>query len=370
MIRSLRTVWIICKNTISVWLRNRSLIAASLLPPIAFLAAGFFAAAAVSHSPVALVTLDNGRQGAVMSKMIHSSDVFRVTDTSASQAQRLIKAVRVAAVITIPANFSQHVSDHQPAAIDVEINNLNLDFTNDIRRSVPAAIVQYYKLQGAKSPIKVIVQESDLRHQDIQLFQYEVVPVLLLMVLISGLVNTAVSTAREYEHKTVKEILLSPLTNSEIVFGKLLAGFLIGFCSGLLELGICLSLGWTHLPTLRYDPNALLFIALTALLAAGMGLVAGLLVKKIQAAHAVSVNIALPLFFVAGGVGVPAFEPQWLQNIASFIPLTYANHGLQMAMYYDSTYQIVRDSAVLILVTLATIICALLLMRRSRSRLV
>ncbi len=343
--------------------------AASLLPPIAFLAAGFFAAAAVSHSPVALVSLDKGRQGQLMSKMLHYSDVFRITDTSPQQAQKLIKAVRVAAVITIPADFTQLVSEHQPAPVDVEINNLDLDFTNDIRRSVPAAIVQYYKLQGSHSPIKVMVQENDLRHKDIQLFQYEVVPVLLLMVLISGLVNTAVSTAREYEYKTIKEILLSPATNTEIVFGKILAGFLIGLCSGLLELGICILFGWTHLPALKYDPNVLLFISLTALLAASIGLVAGLFVKKIQAAHAISVNISLPLFFVAGGVGVLAFEPPWLQNVASFVPLTYANHGLQMAMYYNSNYQIGRDATVLLVVILAAILCALLLLRRSRSRL-
>src|SRR5580704_9988638 len=136
MTKSPITIWIICKNTISVWLRNRSLIAASLLPPVAFLAAGFFAAAAVSHSPVALVNLDKGRQGVIMSNIIHSTDVFRVTDASPSQAQKLIKAVRVAAVITIPAAFSQNVTDHQPAKINMEINNLNLDFTNDIRRSV------------------------------------------------------------------------------------------------------------------------------------------------------------------------------------------------------------------------------------------
>ena len=304
-----------------------------------------------------------------MSQIIHSTDLFRITDASAAQAQQLIKNIRVAAIITIPADFSQRVSRHEEAPVDIQINNLNLDFTNDIRRSVPAAIVQYYRQQKTSSPIKVVVQESDLRNQDIELFQYEVVPVLLLMVLISGLVNTAVSTAREFEYKTIKEIMLAPVTTTEIVFGKILAGFLIGFCSGLLELVICLLFGWTRLPAWNYEPQVLLFISLTALLAASLGLVAGLSVKKIQAAHAISANTALPLFFLAGGVGVLAFEPKWLQDIASFIPLTYANHGLQMAMFYNSTDHIARDAAVLIVVTLAAIGCALLLMHRSRSRL-
>jgi ABC-2 type transport system permease protein len=370
MARSARTIWVLCVNTIRVWLRNRSLMAASLLPPVAFLAAGYFAAAAVSHSPVALVSLDQGQQGQAMSNIIKRNGVFRVTDASAEQAEQLLSDMRVAAIITIPPYFSSQVARHESAPVYVEINNLNLDFTNDIRRSVPAAIVQYYKTYGVGSPIKVVVNETDLRSQDIELFQYEVVPILLLMVLISGLVNTAVSTAREYEYKTIKEIMLAPVSDTEIVFGNILAGSLIGFGSGLAELVVCLAFGWTRLPAAAFVPNALLFVGLTAVLAASLGLVVGVSVKKIQAAHAISANTALPLFFIAGGVGVLAFEPKWLQDIAAFVPLTYANHGLQMAMYYNSTDQLGRDVAVLVGTTIGAIVWALILLHRSRSRLV
>ena len=367
MMTSLRSIWIICRHTISVWLRNRSLIIASLLPPIAFLVAGFFAAAAVSESPVALVTLDHGKQGQLMAQIIHQSDVFRVVDTSPAQAQKLLKEIRVSAVITIPSNFTERVSSNQTTAVNFEINNLNLDFTNDIRRSVPTAITEYYKTEGSASPIKVTIRERDLRHKDIQLFQYEIAPILLLMILITGLVNTTVSTAREYESRTIKEVLLAPVSDRDIALGKILAGFLIGLCSGLLEIGICLIFGWLTLPGWEYWPTALLIISLTSLMAASTGLAIGVWVKKIQAAHALSTNTALPLFFLAGGVGVLAFEPMWLQNIAAFVPLTYANHALQMAMFYNSTDQLGRDVAVLVSVTLVAIVISIMMVRKSRS---
>jgi ABC-type multidrug transport system permease subunit len=364
---SLRLILVICRHTIVVWLRNRSLIAASLVPPLAFLVAGFFAAAAVSHSPVALVNLDQGAQGQLIAKIFHDSNVFRITDTDPAQARQLIKGVRVAAVITIPADFTEKISKHQATAVDFEVNNLNLDFTNDIRRSVPAAITQYYQTQGLSSPIKVTMQEQDLRHRDIELFQYQVVPVLLLMILITGLVNTTVSTAREYEMRTIKEVLLAPVSDRDIALGKILAGFLIGLCSGILEVAICLALKWLALPPWQHWPAALLVIALTSLMAAGAGFAVGVWVKKIQAAHALSTNTALPLFFLAGGVGVLAFEPEWLQNIAAFVPLTYANHALQMAFFYNSTDQLAKDVAVLVSVTVIVIVLSVSMVRKSRS---
>ncbi len=44
-----------------------------------------------------------------------------------------------------------------------------------------------------------------------------------------------------------------------------------------------------------------------------------------------------------------AFEPVWLQGIASFVPLTYGVHALQMALFYNSADLLARDVLVLAL---------------------
>ena len=42
------------------------------------------------------------------------------------------------------------------------------------------------------------------------------------------------------------------------------------------------------------------------------------MLRRVQVVIAVSINVAIYLFFLAGGIGVLAFEPTWLQNIAAF----------------------------------------------------
>ena len=59
-----------------------------------------------------------------------------------------------------------------------------------------------------------------------------------------------------------------------------------------------------------------------------------------------------------------AFEPIWLQNIAAFVPLTYGNHALQMAIFYSSSDQLGRDVAVLGFSALAAVSLGIFAMRR------
>jgi hypothetical protein len=160
-----------------------------------------------------------------------------------------------------------------------------------------------------------------------------------------------------------KELLLSPATGSAIITGKVLAGFITTVSLGALVLCLGYALGWMQ-PEGVYWLSALLVIGLVALLSSGLGVAIGALTQRVQAVIAISINIALYLFFLAGGTGVLAFEPGWLQNIAAFVPLTYGDHALQMAVFYSSADQLGRDVAVLGFSALAAVILGILAMRR------
>jgi len=360
----LRTVWIILIKDLRVWVRQPVNIGATLVPALGFLFVQALGAAAVGLSPVALVTLDHGPKGQQMEQIFHQADVFRVIDATPSQAQALYKDIQVVAIITIPADFTQKVAAHDPDPIDVYVNNLNLDFTNDIRRSVPDAITQFYQAQGSNSPIKVGLEEYNLRSRDVALFEYSVLPTIVLLLTISGLVNGGLSTAREWESKTVKELLLAPVHRSAIITGKVLAGFIVSLFFGVIVLGAGDLLGWTQ-PQGIYWLTAILAMALTSLMSAGLGVALGAAIQRIQPVTALGINVALYLFFLAGGIGTLAFTPAWLQDIAAFIPLTYGRHALEMAVFYSSSDQLGRDVLVLCISALAALGLGVLSMRRS-----
>ncbi len=359
----LRITWLILVKDLRVWLRQPVTMAATVLPSLAFLLIQALGAQAVGRSPVALVVQDSGPQGLQIAQAIRAADVFRLHEVDATQAQALLKNLDVVAVITIPADFSAHLLAGEQASVDVTVNNLNLDFTNDIRRAVPDVITQYYQAQGDKSPIKISMHEHDLRQIDIEMFQFAVIPTIVLLLTISGLVTGGLATAREWETSTVKELLLSPAPGSAIIAGKVGAGFVTSFTLGVAILGIGSGLGWIH-PYGIYWAITLLIIALIALLGASLGVGLGAALRHIQPVIAVSIILALYLFFLSGGVSVLAFEPVWLQDVAAFVPLTYGNHALQMAVFYGSSDNLGRDVLVLGLSTLIVFIAGSAAVRR------
>ncbi len=355
--------WVILIKDLQVWLRQPVTLAATFAPPLLFLLVQALGAEAVGRSPVALVVLDRGPQGAQMAQAIRDADVFRLQEVDASQAQTLLKDLDVVAVVTIPADFSQRLVTHQATTVDVTVNNLNLDFTNDIRRAVPDAITRYYAAQGNQSPVMVTMDEHDLRGRDIELFQYAVLPTVVLLLIVSGLISGGIATAREWESATVKELLLSPAPGGAIIAGKVLAGFAISFTLGVVVLLLAYAMGWIY-PEGIYWLDMLLVVGLVALLGASLGVAFGAALRRIMPVVAVSINLALYLFFLAGGMGVLAFEPQWLQAIAAFVPLTYGTHALQMALFYNSADLLGRDVLVLGLSSLAALVLGTLAVRR------
>jgi ABC-type multidrug transport system permease subunit len=358
-----RAMWTICKKDLRVWLRHPSNVAITVLPALALLAVSALSAGAVGRSPVALVTLDHATLGQQMAQIIHQADLFRVSDATPTQAQALYQNLDVVAILTIPATFTQDIEAHAPAHIQVQINNLNSDFTNDIRRAVPDTITQFYEQQGAKSPVQVTLSEHNLRRQDIQLFQYSAMPLLVLLLVVSGLVSSSLAAASEWETRTIKELLLSPASSAAIILGKVLTGFVTTMALGVLVLGVGDVLGWVQ-PVGIYWLPVLLILALVTLFSAGLGVALGALLQRIQPVSSAAIVIALYLFFLTGGTAVLAFDPGWLQTIATFVPLFYGRHALEMAIFYQSSDQLERDVAVLTASALLAVCLGILAMRR------
>lgn len=358
-----RAVWTILRHDLRIWVQQPINMTATLVPALCFLLITAVGSSAVGHSPIALVTLDHSSKGQLMQQIFQDADTFRVTDATPEQAQALFKNIQVVAIITIPADFTQRVEAHQQSPIDMQVNNLNTDFTNDIRAAIPDAITQFYAAQGNNSDLKVQMQEHDLRAQDIELFQYTLVPIVILLLTMSGVVNSGLATAREWESLTVKELLFAPIARSAIIVGKVLAGFLTTLVLGVVIMVVGNLAGWIHLEGI-YWFNAIMIVGLIALMGAGIGVAMGAILQRLQPVISLGLNVVLYLFFLSGGVGVLAFLADWLQSVGSFIPLSYGRHALEMAVFYSSSELLGRDVAVLGGSALVALVLGFLAMRR------
>ncbi len=360
--QDLFAVWAIAHKDMRVWARQPTAVAATLLPALVLILVLYIGASAVGRNPVALVAQGSGPHTHELSSILEDSNAFVVHMMSADEAARALEQLQVAAIITIPADFDAKYDARQPDAVEIRVNNLNLDFTNDLRRSLPAAITEFYA-SHADSPIDVRVAETDLRQQDIDLVQFELVPDLVLLLTIAGVINAGMAAAREWEDQTIKELLLAPRSRMVVILGKLLAGWLTTLLIAAVIMAIGSISGYLRPSASAWLPT-LLTIVLLALVSAGLGVAIGSLARRIQRVAAVSIPVALYLFFLSGGIGVVAFLPAWVQTIAHFIPTYYGMHALQMAIFYNSTEDLGRDLLVLLVTGAAMLALGVLSLRR------
>jgi ABC-2 type transport system permease protein len=76
------------------------------------------------------------------------------------------------------------------------------------------------------------------------------------------------------------------------------------------------------------------------------------------------INVAIHLFFLSGGIGVAAFLPGWIQAIAHFTPTFYGVDALEASIFYQSTDNLGRDVAVLVLTAAGGLVVGIMSLRR------
>jgi ABC-2 type transport system permease protein len=368
---SIIPVLAIVRKDIGVWLRQPTTIASTVLPAVSLLVILFFFQQAVGRNPVAMVVQDTGPHAQELVKILSDSDAFKIAmiTTAQQNAEEALKQLKVAAVITIPSNFDAAFNSHKPDPVTIHINNLNLDFTNDLRRSLPAAITDFYadksnNNEAIRSPIRIHVKESDSRQQDIELLRFELVPNLVLLLTTAGIINAGAATAREWEDSTIKELLLAPISKTSLIVGKLMSGWITTLLIAAVVLVIGAASGYLRPEDPIYWIPTVAIVLLIALASAGLGVAIGAAARRFQRVTAIGVPLSIDLFFLSGGITVAAFLPVWLQTAAHFVPTFYGTHALEMAIFYNSSEGLVQDIAVLGLTAFASASLGVLSLRK------
>ena len=203
-------------------IRSPLLVGLALVQAITFLFLVSLFGLTGSMAPTALINNDNGVYSKIFIKNLQEAHhSFRLEIMSASQAQKLISQGRIVAIITIPRGFSQEIQNGETSPINLQVDNVNADMTEDIQRAVPSAVVAFGNKLNFPG-IRVYANENDLIPYDTGYVPYLVVSALALDAFVVAGILSAVAVAREYENGTFKLLKLSPIDPLIPLFGRIL----------------------------------------------------------------------------------------------------------------------------------------------------
>ena len=398
----MKGMWTVACLDLLLWSRTPIAVASALIPPIGMTLLLIVLSLAVTQQPVALVLEGHGSNAEKMAKIIESDDdAYLLKIVDAKTAMQLLHNQEVAAVITIPADFDKRIEEADLGTVILTLNNVDIDFADDIRRSVDRSIASFdapqlslegeheeksgkkedRNAQGSKSglisqvtgslpspgnPYLVNVEEHDLRETNVQWLSYQVIPAMVLLLLSVGLMGTALLCAQDIQRKTARYLLLTPQESWVLVAGRILGGFLSCMIVLIPAVALC-ALTRVIAPPVDHWPALAAVFAATALSAAGCGAILGTVLNDTRTITLASSVIATYLFLLGGGFTNIAFLPEWLRTLSSLIPTRYAIDGMRQALFYQNLDGISTDLTVLCITAFIACLIGSLRVQRSWS---
>lgn len=144
----------------------------------------------------------------------------------------------------------------------------------------------------------------------------------------------------------LKETLVAPVPRITVMIGKTLGGATVATIQGLLVLIICLIAGfrpvsWATLPI------ALVFMILTAIVFAGLGMAIGSTLQDMQGFQLIMNFVVMPIYFLSGALFPLTGLPSVLSFLTRIDPLSYGIDGLRSVLLGASQFEPALSLAVL-----------------------
>ncbi|MEY2631989.1 MAG: hypothetical protein RIR00_643 [Pseudomonadota bacterium] len=298
-----------------------------IVPPlIQLLVFGYAATFDLKHIPYALYNEDGGAAARQLIASFDGSPSFqRVATLQAEQEiAPLIDRRAALAVIHLGPNFSRDLLSGQGATLQVIVDGRNsntaLTALNDIRANVDRFNRNWQ--QARQLPVAPARLESRAWFNPNLESRWFFIPGIIgMLTLVTTMLVTALTVAREREQGTFDQLLVTPLRPGEILLGKALPGFLIGMLQGTLIL--LLATQWFRVPLQGSVPTLYLGLALFLLSGVGMGLLISSLALTQQQGLLGAFLFMVPAVILSGFATPIANMPAWVQGITLADPLRY-----------------------------------------------
>lgn len=310
--------------------RNRAFVALTVLAAVSFLVMVSLFGLTGAYAPVALIDRDGGPQVKRLVDALNGAHhSFALKYMAADEAIERLNSGRIVGILTIPQGFSRDVDNGVTVALDLRVDNVNVDMTSDVQRALPAAIVAFGRGQNLPG-IRVRMQEFDVISHDTGYIPYLVVSALALDAMVIAGILGAMATAREWEYGTVKLLRLSPASPAMTLAGKLFVAASVA--AGSLAVTLAVIVFVYGVAPVAAWATAFTLLACVAIFTC-MGAWLGAVLKRTLAAVPLLFGLAMPFYVDSGALEPTRFDGETIWRIAHLSPVYYAVGVLEWAFH-------------------------------------
>jgi ABC-2 type transport system permease protein len=325
---------VMAKKEILQILRDpRSLAIVFIMPAILVVLFGYGVNLDLKGLPVYVYNQDGSQQSQDLIARFRASQYFEVKRAVDNYPQ-LVRAIDDGSAkmgLVIPWNFSERLRNGGPNKVQALIDatddntaNILIGYTQGLVQGYSSEIqIEAMRQRGISTqPSSLQVQVRTWYNEDLESSAFIIPGVLALVMSVIGAFLTSLTIAREWERGTMEQLISTPVSAAEIMFGKLIPYFVLGMADTIIS--ALIAIYWFKVPFRGSFITLLTSSALFLVVVLSMGFFISVLAKGQFAASQIALLVTfLPAFLLSGFLFAIEQMPAVLQWITRIIPARY-----------------------------------------------
>ena len=321
------------KEFVQIRRDTRSLVLALVIPVFLLLIFGYGLSLDIDHVPMIIWNQDASSE-VTRDFLLNfkNSKYFKITGYTDNyrDIEQRIDSGKVMLALVIPKDFSHYLKSGKTAPLQLLADGSDAN-TATIAMGYVRTVVGNYNVQlltnlftqrGLNPPQSVDARSRVWFNMGLTSTWYIVPGVIAMIIMIIAALLTSICIAREWERGTMEQLISTPVKAPELVIGKLIPYFLIGFLD--LIIGVIMARVLYHIP---FRGSYLLLAVLSSLFLIG-ALSQGILISVVARTQLMACQLAMLTTFIPtmllSGFIYPIFNmPKFIQGITYFIPARY-----------------------------------------------
>ncbi|MBF0290579.1 MAG: ABC transporter permease [Nitrospinae bacterium] len=302
-----------------------SMAMAFLLPLILLFIFGFAITMDIKNLKTVVCDLDKSEVSRRFASDLSASGYFIIVDPSVDyqQIERIIDSGAAKIAIAIPRGFSENIRLGKPAQIQALIDGSDANTATIAAGYLSAASDMFSaKLSPRRSAPAVDPRVRVWYNEDLKSRNFIIPGLIAVIMSVIAALLTSLTIAREWERGTMEQLITTPLKTSELIIGKLIPYFLIGFIDMLVAVSVTVFVFGVEL-----KGSLVLLLVVSAVFLFGvlsLGILVSIMTKsQLPASQIALVMTFLPAFLLSGFMISIINMPYVLQLITRIVPARY-----------------------------------------------
>jgi len=369
--RSMRIRGLLRKEALQILRDPSSIAIAFVLPVLLLLLFGYGISLDAREVPIALVVESPSAETASFTASFSQSPYFEPRAfLDRRVAEAALFAGDVAAVVVLRGDFSRRLHDPHGAPIQVLVNGSDANTARLITGYMDGAwqawLTQVARDSGLRLTPPVTIESRVWFNAAVRSRNFLIPGLIAIIMTLIGALLTALVVAREWERGTMEALLVTPVSTSELLLGKVVPYFVLGM--GSMALSVAMAIEAFDVPFRGSFLVLALCSALFLLTALGMGLLISTVAKnQFVAGQIAIVATFLPAFILSGFIFDIESMPRVVQWITHVIAARYFVAILQTLFLAGNVWTVIVPNA-LALVAMAVFFLGMT-RRRTLTRL-